>query len=48
MKKSLVIFLILVALVMIFISFKAGILAPGLTGLGFIIIAALFYLSPKK
>lgn len=48
MKKSLLILLILVALVMIFISFKAGIPAPGLTGLGFIIIAALFYLNPKK
>ncbi|MGZ0016816.1 hypothetical protein [Yeosuana sp. AK3] len=48
MKKTLVILLILVALVMIFISFKAGIPAPGLTGLGFIIIAALFYLNPKK
>lgn len=28
---------------MIVISFKAKILPPGLTGLGFIIIAALFY-----
>ena len=35
--------LLLVALAMIFIAFNAGIPAPGLTGVGFIIIAGLFY-----
>ncbi len=46
-KNILVILLIIIAIAMIFISIKAGIPAPGLTGLGFIIIAALFYQKPK-
>ncbi len=33
--------LLLIALVMIFIAFKGDISAPGLTGLGFIVIAVL-------
>lgn len=47
MKNTLLMLLILVALAMIFISVKAGIPAPGLTGLGFIIIAVLFYKKPN-
>jgi uncharacterized membrane protein YbaN (DUF454 family) len=42
-KKILLTVLIIVAIVMIGLSFKAGILPPGLTGIGFIIIAYLFY-----
>lgn len=48
MKIILILLLVIIAIVMIFISFKAGIPAPGLTGLGFFIIAALFYLNQKK
>lgn len=48
MKSTLLIILLLIALAMIFIAFKASIPAPGLTGLGFIVIAALFYQRPKK
>lgn len=48
MKNVLLIGLVLVAAVMVFISFKAGIPAPGLTGLGFMIIAALFYFKFKN
>ncbi|MGF1556840.1 hypothetical protein [Paucihalobacter sp.] len=48
MKVILTLLLVLIAVAMIFISFKSGIPAPGLTGLGFIIIAALFYLNTKK
>jgi hypothetical protein len=43
MKNILLILLILIAIAMIFISFKGGIPAPGLTGVGFIVIAALLY-----
>lgn len=45
MKNILLVLLLIIALAMIFISFKAGIPAPGLTGLGFIIIGALFYIN---
>lgn len=48
MKNTLLILLLIIAIAMIFISFKAGIPAPGFTGLGFIIIAALFYQNTKK
>lgn len=48
MKNTLIIILIFIALAMIYISFTAGIPAPGLTGLGFIIIAVLFYPNTKK
>ncbi len=47
MQKILVLILILIALGMIFISFNAGIPAPGLTGLGFLIIATLFLFKSK-
>ncbi len=43
MKNALLIFLLLIAIAMIFIAFKGGIPAPGLTGLGFMIIATLLY-----
>lgn len=39
LKNILLILLVIIAIVMIGLSFKAGILPPGLTGLGFIIIA---------
>ncbi len=42
MKKILSIILILIALIMIFLSFKIEVLAPALTGIGFIVIALLF------
>lgn len=48
MKNALIVLLVLIAIAMIFIAFKNGIPAPGLTGLGFIIIAGLFYLNSKK
>lgn len=41
MNKLLLIVLIIIAIAMIIISFKAGILPPALTGIGFIIIAYL-------
>lgn len=47
MRNALLIILLLIALAMIFIAFKASIPAPGLTGLGFIVIAALLYQNPK-
>ncbi len=46
-KNSLLTVLVLVAIVMIYLSLKAGILPPGLTGVGFIIIAYLFYKHKK-
>ncbi len=48
MKIILGLLLGLIAMAMIFISLKAGIPAPGLKGLGIILIVALFYLNPKK
>lgn len=47
MKNILLILLVLIALFMIIISFKAKILPPGLTGLGFIIIGYLFWNKKK-
>jgi|AntRauTorckE6833_2_1112554.scaffolds.fasta_scaffold355354_1 hypothetical protein len=44
----LLIVLIVIALAMIGISFKAGILPPGLTGLGFIIIAYLIKINHQR
>ncbi len=43
MKNVLLILLLIVAIAMIFLGTKAGILPPTLTGVGFIIIAILFY-----
>lgn len=43
MKNALLILLVLIAIAMIIIGIKAGILPPPLTGIGFIIIAWLFY-----
>jgi hypothetical protein len=45
LKNILLTILVIIAVVMIGLSFKAGILPPGLTGVGFIIIA---YLIAKK
>jgi len=42
MKRIAAIILIVIAVVMIFISFKASILPPGLTGIGFLAIATVF------
>lgn len=43
MKVFLLILLLLIAVVMIFMGVKGGILPPTLTGAGFIVIALLFY-----
>ncbi|HEY9169478.1 MAG TPA: hypothetical protein VIN72_08320 [Lutibacter sp.] len=43
MKNSLIISLIIIAIAMIVIGISAKILPPALTGVGFIIIAKLFY-----
>lgn len=43
MKNILLIILVLLAIAMIIIGVQAGILPPALTGIGFIIIALLFY-----
>ena len=43
MKKILLISLIAISIVMIAISISAKIIPPALTGIGFIIIAFLFY-----
>ncbi len=48
MKNILLLLLVLIAIVMIFLGIKAGILPPTLTGVGFIIIAGLFYTTAKK
>ncbi|NYJ27991.1 hypothetical protein [Allomuricauda sp. ARW1Y1] len=46
MKKLLLVILLLIAIAMIFISINARILPPGLTGLGFILIAIMLYKKP--
>lgn len=43
MKKILLVLLILIAIVMIFLGIKADMIPPTLTGVGFIIIAILFF-----
>ena len=43
MKNILLIVLVLIAVVMIVLGAKAGVLPPALTGVGFIVIAILFY-----
>ncbi|MFK5959711.1 MAG: hypothetical protein QM495_12690 [Lutibacter sp.] len=43
MKNGLLIALIIIAITMIIISISAKIVPPALTGIGFIIIAFLFY-----
>ncbi len=43
MKNSLLIGLLIIAIVMIVIGISAKIVPPALTGVGFIIIAILFY-----
>jgi len=47
MKNILLIVLIIVALLMIYLGYTAWILPPALTGLGFIIIAILFYIKKE-
>lgn len=44
----LIISLIIVAVIMIYLGTKGGILPPTLTGVGFIIIAAIFFVKDKK
>lgn len=43
LRKIVAILLVLIALFMGFLSIKMGILAPGLTGVGFILIAVVFF-----
>ncbi len=43
MKNVLLILLVIIAIVMIVLGAKASILPPALTGVGFILIAVLFY-----
>ena len=43
MKNVLLILLLLIAIAMIFLGVKGGILPPTLTGVGFIVTALLFY-----
>lgn len=43
MKNLILILLVIIALVMIFLGYKASILPPALTGLGFLLISALLY-----
>ena len=43
MKNILLILLALIAVVMIVLGARAGVLPPALTGVGFIVIALLFY-----
>ncbi|MBE0422359.1 MAG: hypothetical protein IBX66_00300 [Lutibacter sp.] len=47
MKNYLTIALVIIAIAMIFIGVTAKILPPALTGIGFIIIAILFYDKKK-
>jgi uncharacterized protein YqgC (DUF456 family) len=47
MKNILLILLVLLAVAMIIIGFRAGILPPALTGVGFFTIAWLFYKDKK-
>lgn len=44
----LIVLLLIVAVAMIYLGTKGGILPPTLTGIGFILIAALFYLKNKR
>jgi 4-hydroxybenzoate polyprenyltransferase len=48
MKKILLGLLIVIAIVMIFLCYKAGILPPALTGAGFLIIAFLMGSKQKN
>tara|TARA_R110002096_G_scaffold204178_1_gene389665 strand:+ start:568 stop:714 length:147 start_codon:yes stop_codon:yes gene_type:complete len=43
MRNVLLLLLVLIALVMLYLGIKASMIPPALTGVGFIIIAALFY-----
>ncbi len=45
MKNILIVILILVAVAMIYLGVKGNIIPPALTGIGFFIIAALFYVK---
>ncbi len=45
MKNILMVILILVGLAMIYLGIKGNIIPPTLTGIGFFIIAALFYVK---
>lgn len=47
MKNILLILLVLIAIAMIIIGIRASILPPPLTGIGFIIIAWLYYKDKK-
>lgn len=46
-KLLLIILLLILAGVMIYLGIKGGILPPTLTGIGFILIALLFYFKEK-
>lgn len=48
MRVILIIILIILGLYMMFLGFKANILPPSVTGIGFIVIALLFAIKDKK
>ena len=48
MKNILLILLVITAIVMIILGARAGALPPALTGIGFIIISALFYMEKTR
>ncbi|MEC4116635.1 MULTISPECIES: hypothetical protein [Myroides] len=48
LKKALSILLIILGIYMIYLGTKANMLPPSITGIGFIIIAALFNLPKEK
>jgi hypothetical protein len=48
MKNILLGLLVIIALVMIYLGIKASMLPPALTGVGFIIIAAILFMDKPK
>ncbi len=42
MKKIVAVLLVIIALAMFYLSYQIGVLPPGLTGVGFILIAIIF------
>jgi hypothetical protein len=48
MKKIVAVILVILAVAMFYLSFKAGALPPGITGIGFIVIAIVFFNDSQK
>jgi hypothetical protein len=48
MKNILLLLLVIIAIVMIYLGIKASLLPPALTGVGFVIIAAILFLDKSK